>query len=150
MIERQCSDFDDQQQQFQNEDSGTMVIHDDDKENYDTNTPIYDQMMKNNETGTLIIKSVENDEMSLSEEECEPVKKINENPFLKKRCEVLDNEFPEELKGLSIRMIEENIKVINNEREKELNFIKKKFDNIISKHELAIRLLKKEIKAIIS
>jgi len=148
MIERQSLDFDDQQQQFRKEDfvedSGTMVIHDDDKENFDTNTPIYDQMMKNNETGTLIIKSVENDEMSLSEEECEPLKKINENPFLKKRCEVYENEFPEELKGLSIRMIEENIKVINNEREKELYLIKKKYDNIISKHELAIKLLKKE------
>ena len=155
MIERQSSEYvpdnDTNKNYCQNEEfdeiQGTMVIHDDDddKENYDNNTPIYNQLIEK-ESGTLIIKSNEQDELEFIEES-EPFSKKKENLFIKKQNyeNSEDEEFPVELKGLSIKMIEESIKVIHNEREKELNMIKKKYDNILSKHELAIKLLKKEM-----
>lgn len=119
---------------------GTTVIHEDNKENWDNNIEIDNKI-----TGTLIIKS---DNEYESSEEKESLEKLNRNLFLKKNKtqhhENSDEEFPEELQGLNIKMIEENIKLINNEKEKEINFIKQKYENLLSKHELAIKLLKKK------
>jgi len=152
MIERQNSFTEDESKQndmmrkqdFMNY-QGTTVIHDDDdKENYDNNNNSpYNELMQN-ETGTLIIKT-DKDEIEIIKE-IEPSVKIHEHAFTKKHLIELSedsDQFPEELKGLSLKNLEENMKMIYNEREKEMNLILKKYENIISKHELAIKLFKK-------
>ena len=148
MIERQNS-FAEEEDQFKDEQEdvkeflnyqGTTVIHDDDdKENYDCNASPYEQ------TGTLLIKT-DSDEIEIIQE-TQPNVKIQENAFSKKQKTNHSDDFeqfPEELKGLSLKMLEENVKMIYNEREKELNAVLKKYENIITKHELAIQLMKKQ------
>lgn len=119
---------------------GTMIIHDDnndyDKENYDINNEINCK----NENNIKIINYSSNS-IDDNHNGCllqEQSKKL----FLKKMPEEV--EIPEELRGLSVKRIEENMKIISQEREREINFVKMKYDNILKKHELAIKILKKE------
>lgn len=114
---------------------GTVVIHedDDDKENYDA---MNQDLESEYDNGTMIVKTEEIEIVDPHEK----TKKL----FLKKGYKEESEQFPEELRGLSIKMIEENIKVINYEKERELNLIKMKYENILKKHEIAIKMLKKE------
>lgn len=129
---------------------GTMIIHDEnydyDKENYNSNNTNHNEISCQNDNNNIrMINSREVNYSNSSNDDKHNICMLQEQSkklFRKKAPE--EEEIPEELRGLSVKMIEENIKIISQEKEREINLVKMKYDNILKKHELAVKILKKE------